>query len=402
MRGIKPSKDTHFINSDWEARFLIPRCVDDLNKDPRNWRAMVNLGNAHYTIGDVEIALDWFEKAYKLQPDNAVVCSNLGICLAEFARFEEAFPYIEKANKLDPTDQYAASVYAEFLLRIGQWRMGWDLYERCRFSIPQCPLPRYTGGSLEGMRVLVIQEGGAGDVFCFFRFFKNLKELNPASITYALDQDLHCIFENHAWIDKLLPNHDTKITLADYDCYMSSFNMAAIFAPQLAALKFTGNYLAVERDTPKVIGSSPRVGLCWQAGETDENRRHRVLSKANVRNLLEKNPQVRWYSLQKDEPVPEGMYPLNLSTWETTAEEIDALDLVISVDTGVMHLAGSIGKPVWTLLSNSCWRFLLKGTRCVWYPSMRLFRNDTRGYDTAVSAVCEALEKVTKGASIGA
>lgn len=350
---------------------------------------MVNLGNAHYALGNAKIALDWFQKAHQLQPDNATICCNLSIALAGLVRFEEAFQYAEKANKLNPRDRYAASVYAECLLRSGQWRMGWDLYERCRFSMPQCPLPRYTGGPLDGMRVLVIQEGAPGDVFCFFRFFKNLKELNPASITYAVDQGLHCVFEKHEWIDALLPNHNTTITLADYDCYVSSFSLAAIFASQLASLKFIGNYLAAERDVPKVIGGSPRVGLCWK-GDTGK-----TLSEGNVRDLIEKIPRVRWFSLVKDEPVPEGMSSLNLDTWETAAEEIDALDLVVSVDADVMHLAGAIGKPTWTMLSNSCWRFLLKGEQCVWYPSMKLFRNDTRGYDSAVSQVIERLSGVT-------
>jgi ADP-heptose:LPS heptosyltransferase len=392
MPGFKPSYDTHFINR-FEASMLIPKLEKQLETDANNWRVMINLGNSYYTMGNTEECIRLFKKAYDLAPNSAVVCSNLGVALGDHVRFDEAFPYIEKSNKLDPNDQYAASVYAEFLLREGQWRMGWDLYERCRFSIPKCPLPRYVGGPLQGARVLVLQEGGSGDQFMFFRFFENLKALQPEKITFACDHRLHCIFEDHPWVDALLADHDTKIELKDYDCHVSSFSLGAIFAPTLTDLKFRTPYLAGERTVPRIIGTPLKVGLCWKAGEAVETRLHRCLSKENVKKLIE-NQNVRWFSLQYGENAPAGMETINLSTWEHTAEAIDLLDLVISVDTGVMHLAGAIGKPVWTLLSNSCWRFLRHGETCVWYPTMRLFRNNDKGYDSAVDRVVREMEKL--------
>lgn len=388
--GYKPSVRTHFINA-FEASQLLPKLSAKVQADESNWSAMVNLGNSYYTLGETEKALEWFKKAYELNPEDAVVCSNLGIALADHVRWEEAFYYVEKANRLDPTDRYAASVYAEFLLGMGQWKMGWDLYERCRFSIPRCPLPKYTGGSLQGAKVLVLQEGGAGDVFMALRFFKNLRELKPEKITFSVDSGLHGLLEAHPWLDNLLGADDVKINLADYDCWVSSFSLASIFVESVAEIPWPGPYLHGELAVQRIIGAPLKVGLCWRAGEQDENRRHRVLSQENIEKLIAVEG-VRWYGLQYGEKR-EGLRPLNLSTWETTAEEIDALDLVVSVDTGVMHLAGSIGKPVWTLLSNSCWRFLRSGDSCIWYPSMRLFRNDDRGYDLAVSRVVEELQK---------
>ena len=275
--------------------------------------------------------------------------------------------------------------------------MGWDLYERCRFSMPLCPLPKYTGGSLQGAKILVLHEGGIGDVFMTFRFFKNLRAQEAEKITFAVDRSLHCVLEGHPWVDQLLDGEGDKILLSDYDCYVSSFSLIPIFAPAPMRIPWPGPYLKGETEVHRIVGSKMKVGLCWMAGEWDENRKHRSLSQKNLALLLENiliRENVRWFSLQKDWPVPPGMEELNLSTWETTAEEIDALDLVISVDTGVMHLAGAIGKPVWTLLSNSCWRFLREGEACVWYPTMRLFRNREKGYDQAVEKAAEELRRL--------
>ncbi|SRR6266566_1856082 len=397
MSGYKPSATTHFVNSEWEAKQLIPALTKQLEADAKNAALLCNLGNSYYTTGETERAIELFREAHLLAPDNAAICCNLGIALADHVKFDEAYGYVEKANRLDPTDRYAASVYAEFLLRNGQWAMGWDLYERCRFSIPDCPLPKYTGGSLQGARILVLQEGGSGDVFMAFRFFKNLREMAPDKITFAVDKQLHCVFENHPWVDNLIEADGVKILLSDYDCYVSSFSLTPIFAHTPDRVPWPGAYLKGEVDVKRIVGNKLKVGLCWMAGEWDENRPHRTLSEKNLDMLLTNiliRENVKWYSLQKDWPTPSGMEQLNLETWETTAEEIDALDLVISVDTGVMHLAGAIGKPVWTLLSNSCWRFLREGEACVWYPTMRLFRNRERGYDQAVEKVAEELRRL--------
>ena len=386
--GYKPSATTHFISYE-EAVVQIPKLERQLRRQPEDWRSMVNLGNARFTVGDTEDALGLLLRALDIVPNHAVANCNIGIVLAELTRFAEAFPYIEKANRLDPTDRYAASAYAEFLLRAGQWRMGWDLYERARFSIPECPLPKWTGEQpIEGRRLLVIQEGGAGDVFMALRFFHNLKLLD-AHVSFACDKALHCVLD-HPWIDQLLTFGD-KIDLSDFDYYVSSFSLTPIIAQTLddVMAQWPGPYMKPERAIRRLVGAKPKVGLCWRAGEHDENKRHRCLSDSNIKTLME-DSGYQWVNLQYGETL-EGAENPDISTWEHTADVIDGLNLVISVDTGVMHLAGAIGKPVWTLLSNSCWRFMLSGEECVWYPTMRLFRNKRKGYDDAVGKVVESL-----------
>lgn len=405
----KPSSQSSFISSA-AANWAIPELEKKLAANPLDPVVLNNLGNAYFMTRDTEKALNLFLRAWDTKPFDSVIMSNIANAFEDKTEFDRALHWAKSANEANPKDQYAAFVYAECLLRVGQWRMGWDLYEQCRFSIPQCPFLKLTADLVTGLakaeatritpwRVLVLQEGGLGDVFLHFRFFQFLKELG-AHITFAVDQRLHCLLENHPWVDKLLGPEGDKVVADDYDCWVSSFSLAGIFAPTPeAAMKgFPGYYFSSHGMQPqnKIIGGKLRVGVCWQAGEEQEYHKHRSLHQAHMQVLLE-NKDVDWVCLQWPYSAPtkppfESMRVVDISDWEKTAEVVEDLDLVITVETGLMFLAAAIGTPTWVMLRNSFWYFLTEGSESVWFPNMRLYRAKGLTYDKAVIDVATDLK----------
>ena len=209
------------------------------------------------------------------------------------------------------------------------------------------------------------------------------------------------------YINHLLPTDNGRpdqIVPADYHCFVSLLALARCFEATVDGHLWWGPYLFAHpeksslRALPLGRRVAPRVGFCWKAGEHVMPRKHRSLLRTDVQRILDAPTLhgVQWVSLVADEPPPpsvrEVLSPC-LRDWSDTAAVIDNLDLVITVDTGVAHLAGAMGKPTWTLLPGlSSWPFLLDRCDSPLYPSMRLFRNSGEGIHGAVEAVLVALQ----------
>lgn len=403
--NYRPSSHSSFVSSA-AAHWAIPGLEKRVAANPSDWEALNNLGNAYFMQRKTEAALVMFLKAAGVHPIHSVILSNVANAYEDLGEFDKALKWAKLANEANPQDRYAAQVYAECLLRSGQWAMGWDLYEKCRFSIPECPLPKYTGGPLKDVKLLVLQEGGLGDVFLNFRFFRELKEMG-AHVTFAVDKKLHCLLELHPWIDKVMPPDGFKVTNKEYDCWVSSFSLAGIFAPtpKDAMQKWPGFYFSGNDLQPRkqLIGRRPKVGLCWSAGESGEYHRHRSLDKYDVERLLG-NIDVDWVCLQWPYGTPGTSLPpyavktVDISDWEKTAEVIEDLDLVITVETGMMFLAAAIGTPTWVLLRNSFWYFLDRGQASVWFPNMELLRSRGTTYEGAIDLAVRNLNEKLIGA----
>lgn len=398
----RPSSQSSFLSSA-AANWAIPELEKKLAANPSDWEALNNLGNAHFMCRHTEQALVLFLRAAGVHPGHSVIMSNIANAYEDLAEFDKALKWAKLGNEANPKDRYAAQVYAECLLRSGQWPMGWDLYEKCRFSLPQCPLPKYVGGMVaRGLRILVLQEGGLGDVFLQFRFFQYLKELGM-HVTFAVDQRLHCLLQLHPWVDKLLGAQGDKVTSTEYDCWVSSMSLAGIFAPtpKVAMQGYPGYYFSsnwLERPKKIIAERKLKVGLCWQAGEEQEYHKHRSLEPDDVKQLLAVE-DVDWVCLQwpysgTAKSPYEGMRTVDIGDWEKTAEAIEDLDLVISVETGVMFLAAAIGIPTWVLLRNSFWYFLTDSKECVWFPNMRLFRAKGPTYEKAIAECATELSNL--------
>ncbi|CAA7622855.1 hypothetical protein MTBLM5_50132 [Magnetospirillum sp. LM-5] len=267
---------------------------------------------------------------------------------------------------------------AQLLLRDGEWQKGWELWES-RLARPQAAedrwhIPEWTGGGLNGLDLLVYGEQGVGDTIQMLRFVPELAQ-RGAIVRLAVHDGLMGLLAGLPGVTQLLPlsapacpaTHRVSIMslphrLPAADCRPGS-------VPYLAA-------------RPAVLtGGGLKVGLVWAGSASFANAAQRHVGRQLLEPLAA-IPGTSLYSLQLDQapndPAITDLAP-GIKDWTDTAGLIAALDVVISVDTGTAHLAGAMGKPVWLLLHKGAdWRWG-HGTRTDWYPSARLYRQDTNG-----------------------
>lgn len=405
-----PGTQTMMSESD-AAALLASR--DDAHAD---WLDLSNTASALYVSGRDEEALTLARRVVALSRNPSTLL-NLSIILEGRGEFDEAFTLISEAHTMDPANWTVGEVYSTDLIRMGRWGDAWPIYERYHINWGwlEKVLPQWEGDehALAGRRLLVIDGGGYGDNILFLRWFQRLRSAG-AHITYVCPHLLAPLVVSHPWIDEVIPNrnHVWACDPGDYDLYTSVLSLAGKFqctSPSL--IPWHGAYLWADPTSAKYRrmcldrGPTPRIGLCTRAGESAYPRRYKTLSREQSLRVLRTSSRqgTVWVDLQFDEPLPKE-YDANpnhprisilnpvIKTWADTAAIIDNLDLVVTVDTGVAHLSGAMGKPTWLILSGrSSWPFMQGRTDSPWYPTMRLFRNDGPGIDNAVDKVCAAL-----------
>lgn len=412
-RPVHLTEDTPF-GLGLEAIMTKAEAVDIINraagKTPADWLSYMHLGTALHICGDSKAGLKFARKAVEMHRC-ATTLLDLAVILETFGQFDEALVLSIEANKLDPTNQFAGLLFAQGQLRQGRWSEAWEDFERyCWGRLWEVGLeeyiPQWQGEDLEGKRILVLQGGGFGDNLMFMRWFHNLKQLG-AHITYACPDVMVPLLEGHPWIDRLLPTHEgpetdelpeVDLSVKEFDCFVPIMGLAKRC---IATVRYTEiiskrivPYIKPKHAAPIRKNQKPLVGFCWAGAEKLDPRRHRSLTMGQAREILSCE-NVDWVNLQFGIPPPAiSVWQPVLANWGDTADLIAGLDLVITVDTGVMHLAGAMGKPTWVLLPGlSDWKFLLGRDDSPFYPSLRLFRNRGEGIEDALQQVMAALER---------
>ena len=379
--------------------------------EARDWLDLSNIASALYVAGRDDEALTLARKVVTLARNPSTLL-NLSIILEGYGRFDEAFTLISEAHAMDPDNWTVGEVYSTDLIRMGRWDDAWPVYERyhINWSWLEEVIPRWQGcdQDLAGRRLLVIDGGGYGDNILFIRWFQRLRAAG-AHITYVCPHLLAPLVAAHPWIDRVIPNHNYAWACnpSDYDLYTSVLALAGAFQTTSPSLiPWHGPYLwadptkSVHRRMCIDRGPTPRIGLCTVAGESAYPRKYKTLSREQAIRILRTPTRqgTQWVDLQFDTPLPHitGIHPLSpaIRDWSDTAAIVDNLDLVVTVDTGVAHLAAAMGKPTLLILSGrSSWPFMQDRTDSPWYPSMKIFRNDGPGLDDAVTKVCADLAK---------
>jgi hypothetical protein len=279
---------------------------------------------------------------------------NQGLIHVQRGDIAEAEAAFRQAMRFAPNQPESRYSLAHLLLSVGRYAEGWALYEARRelprLKIPAglADVPEWRGEDLAGKRLLMIGEQGYGDQIMFARFMAPLRA-RGAAVTYYCGAALAGLFEGAS----------PTPAPADYWVLALSTPLRLGLTPENLPAPAA---IRVERRSRGGIGVTP-------TGSPGNNRdRHRSLAGADADALLALGCDLR----------PEAT---GARSFLETAQIIAGLDLVITVDTSVAHLAGSIGVPVWTLLPavGTDWRWLRQGETTRWYPSMRLFRQSTAG-----------------------
>ncbi len=366
--------------------------------DPRLAAAWSNLGNALHEAQRHGEAAEAYRQAIAIDPRDAGSHDNLAVTLALTRALSQALTAHKRALALDPGRAEAHVNHALTLLRAGRWAEGWAENE-WRWQTRGVRPHGWTGAwwhgeRLAGKRILLFAEAGFGDTLQFVRFAR-LAAQRGGRVILRVQDELVRLFRVMPVIEKVVGYSD-RLPEADIACALQSLPHETGQGDPGSVAHFP--YLhAPDTDIRKArawLGAGPelKVGLVWagaprrgmrEAWLADQRRSMTLADCA----LLAGIAGVRLISLQQGEaaaqPAPDGLaleQPEGLDDFAATSGLIASLDLVITVDTSVAHLAGALGKPVWLLSRwDGCWRWGTAGDDTEWYPTMTIFRQEQPG-----------------------
>ncbi len=361
-----------------------------------------NLGLTLQAQGRLREAAAAFEKALSLKPSYADAYSNLGTVLKAQGLLEHALLQYEKAISLVPDFADAHFNKSIILLLTGRFNEGWTEYEwrlSMRGRHPRFfAQPRWDGTPLGEKTILVYDEQGYGDTFQFIRYLPLVKAKGGYIIFECHKEYYHNLLCGQKCIDKII--EWSQKPSVQFDVHIPLASLPKIFGTELSTIPADVPYISI---TPELVGkwkvrmnsdSYFKIGIVWAGSTGHKEDCARSCSLADF-TYLTTVKKISLYSLQKGSRAeqslnpPEGMNIVDLhnelNDFTDTAAVIENLDLIISVDTAVAHLAGALAKPVWTLLPYvPDWRWLLEREDSPWYPTMRLFRQPEPGNWKAV------------------
>ncbi len=378
---------------------------------PDDAGALFNRGNALKELERFEEALACYDRALQVRPNYVEAYTNRGLALLELKRFDEALASYDRALQVRP--DFAQVHQNEGLLRLltGDFSRGWGKYE-WRWKTEPLALrkrsysqPLWQGAeALDGKTILLHDEQGFGDQIQFCRYVP-LVAARGARVILGVERPLHELMTSLAGVTQVVSEGD-PLPKFDLQCPLLSLPLA--FATQLETIPSVTPYLhapvqAVKNWQARLASNiGPRIGLVWSGRPTHRNDRNRSISLRSLLPLLD--IEATFVSLQKDVRTDDVAVLKDqsdllhfgdaLQSFSDTAALIANLDLVISVDTSVAHLAGALAKPVWVLLPFvPDWRWLLDRNDSPWYPTALLFRqDDTRQWENVIVHARAALQ----------
>ena len=367
-----------------------------LDLQPDYADAAVNLGTAHQVLGRLDEAGDIYRRVLSRYPGFAKAHFNLGIVTGLQGRLDEAEEHYRTA--LNTQGDYALAHWnlACLLLLRGRFEEGWTRYEwrwRCK-EFPRRALAgaAWTGIPAPKSTVLIHAEQGFGDTIQFVRYTPLVKQ-RVARVIVECQPSLARLIATCAGVDQVVLQGEP---LPPYDMHIPMLGLPHVFRTSLDTIPATVPYLRMVdgdhagiRSAIGAAGNRYKVGLVWGGNPAHKNDRNRSCPVEHFIQLLQ-IPGLSLFSLQKGERAAELARPdlagavtdLSglLDDFADTACAVSMLDLVITVDTAVAHLAGALGRPAWVLLpAFPDWRWLLEREDSPWYPTMRLFRQAQSG-----------------------
>jgi Flp pilus assembly protein TadD len=380
---------------------------------PSLLNAALNLGVMLQTQSRFDEVEAIYQQAIRLHPDQPAPWTNLGILYTAMQRDNEAERCHRHALMLNPKYRKAQFNLSYLLLRQGRFEEGWACLE-ARTMSGQAGLidaPRWKGEPLSGKTLLIVCEGGHGDALHFCRYAILLQQQWSVRLHIVCPPGLERLFAAQPVFDRVWRNAIN----AECDYWCPLLSLPGLLGTRIDNIPADTPYLRVDDDLAAQwqallpVGGL-RVGLVWQGNPLFENDTDRSLPSVCVLAALSKFPQVHFIRLQQtpaheDSAKAVGMkdLPEVMVDFADTAAVITGLDLVISVDTAVAHLAGALGKPCWLMLPHymTDWRWLTARDDSPWYPTFRLFRQKIRGdWLYVVLCMVQALQAKLEAESI--
>ncbi len=372
-----------------------------------------NLGTVFYLRNQTDDAMASYKQAIASRRGFADAHANLGNTLRSKGLLEEAVIQYREALSVDPALPEAHLNLGMIDLLHGRYQEGWKGYEwrrrvKSNITPPVISHPLWDLSSPRGKRILLHSEQGLGDTLQFLRFVPMLHQAG-AEVVLQIPERLKRLASG---LDGVVGIVGPNEPLPEFSCHYPLMSLPFAFGTTLDNLPSDVPYLVVPGEASQKASlldwATPllRVGLAWAGSVRDERDRVRSIPFFDLEPLLAQQG-VQFYSLQlealnTDQRSTAGRL-IDLSAPVTdmadTAAHIQRLDLVITVDTSIAHLAGALGKPTWIMLPASPdWRWLLERQDSPWYPSVRLFRQtNSQGWSEVISRITSTLAEVEAG-----
>jgi tetratricopeptide (TPR) repeat protein len=378
--------------------------------DPRSAAAFFNLGHYFFEKEQFDKALACYEKVSLLNPNSPYPYLNMGLVLTIKGLYDQAMSSYEKAIRVEPENSEAHWNLANVLLLTGNFERGWKEYvwlwktndyikRRRNFTQPSWDRPET---DIRGRTLLLYAEYGFGDTIQFIRYAPLIAE-RGAKVIVECQRDLASLLQNTEGIQEVIPYGEQ---LPEFDSHCSLMMLPALFNTAIGDIPNKVPYLdrqpVLIRKWREKLGDDTaklKAGIAWSGVST-----RKKFCPLETFAPLAQLTGISFYSLQKGEAVKEASHPPNgmriydyteeMNDFSDTAALIENLDLVISIDTSVAHLAGALGKPVWTLLPFvPDWRWMLNRNDSPWYPTMKLFRQPAHGdWESVIARIAETLQ----------
>jgi len=381
-----------------EAHALFERAIAT---KPDYAEAHVNFATSFRDRGDLAKALEICERALKLNPSMSDAYNNIAALLQDQGKYEEALRACDRALEINPESIDAKWNRALTLLFLGRLEEGWAAYEvglghRHLRGPYFAPRKRWDGSAATGKRLLIWGEQGLGDSLQFIRYASMCKE-RVGKILVLCPDPLKKLFALAPGVDEVAARPREE----DYDIHIPVMSLPFAFQTRLETIPANIPYLRVSDEArlkwaPCFAGKKGiKVGLVWAGNPREHLLNAHLIDKRRSMKLESFRPlfdhrEITFYSLQKSDAskqiescgLQERIVDLmpHVEDFMDTAAIVENLDLVISVDTSVVHLAGGMGKPVWILSRfDGCWRWLGNRETSPWYPTARIFSQPTAG-----------------------
>jgi Glycosyltransferase family 9 (heptosyltransferase) len=359
---------------------------------------LIDLGNRCREENNPDGALAYYAQAFTQDRHSASAFNNYGNVLRECGDPLGAIPFLSRSMQLAPKHPTAPFNIAVALLLAGDYKNGFEAYEaRWNYEhlaggLPNYPQPRWTGQDVKDKTVLVLGEQGHGDNIQFVRFVGDIIA-RGARVILVVNESLKPLFNNPDKSFEIIVPTDP---MPEFDYWIPIMSIPAVIGTTIDNIASVQYYLTadtrLQQQWQQRLGPKKklRVGFCWSGRRDTWINRHKGMPFETMLDLIKRNPDYEWVNLQADctaeeeaELVKNGVnaYPGAIQSFADSAALLMHMDVVLSVDTAVAHLAGALGRPVWVMLSQYAldWRWLLDRDDSPWYTTARLFRQPKMG-----------------------
>lgn len=381
-----------------------------LSLNPHHSGCLNNYAIFHKERLEYKKAIDYFKKALLLKPDNAMYLNNIGVCYLSLGDYDKSSEYYQRAIDISPN--YYEAIFNRGLMYLinGDYQKGLNDYEARLKNKEHVPMHQFISTlngakpwngeeDLNNKTILIVKEQGYGDYIQFIRFAVSLKE-KGARVICDCHQKLTRLIGHQDYIDEI---YQEGMTI---DYYVPLMSLANLLKKDIHQVGFTQSYITVDENTADFITDNDKlnVGFVWAGSVNNANDSIRSMTLSTLLPVIQ-HPNIHSYSLQVDDRnndiaisrLHEHVTDLGerLSDFYETAKIIKKLDLVVSVDTAVAHLAGALGKPCYLMLPFvPDWRWLRDRDDSPWYESIEIFRQTKLNeWDTVIHSIIKRIDE---------